>query len=417
MLQKLEIVKATRNQSDQFAKIEDAIAAIRAGEMVIVADDEDRENEGDLTMAAEKITPEAINFMAKYGRGLICLAMTPERLDELEIPLMVPKNSSRFDTAFCVSIEARERTTTGISAADRATTVLAAIDPATKPVDLVRPGHMFPLRARNAGVLARAGQTEAAVDLARLAGMRPAGVICEIMNEDGSMARVPELREFALRHQILLITVADLISYRLRTDSVVKCVASTMLPTEYGRFRLHAFENQVDKQTHIALVCGDIGDGQDVLVRVHSQCLTGDVLRSVRCDCGAQLDKALGQIASEGRGVLLYLSQEGRGIGLANKIRAYGLQDEGFDTVEANERLGFKPDQRDYGIGVQILREVGVRSMRLLSNNPRKLVGIEGYGLSVTEWLPLEIPPSPSNLRYLTAKRNKLGHVLTGLGK
>ena len=417
MLQKLEIVKATRNQSDQFAKIEDAIAAIRAGEMVIVADDEDRENEGDLTMAAEKITPEAINFMAKYGRGLICLAMTPERLDELEIPLMVPKNSSRFDTAFCVSIEARERTTTGISAADRATTVLAAIDPATKPVDLVRPGHMFPLRARNAGVLARAGQTEAAVDLARLAGMRPAGVICEIMNEDGSMARVPELREFALRHQILLITVADLITYRLRTDSVVKCVASTMLPTEYGTFQLHAFENQVDKQTHIALVCGDIGDGQDVLVRVHSQCLTGDVLRSVRCDCGAQLDKALGQIASEGRGVLLYLSQEGRGIGLANKIRAYGLQDEGFDTVEANERLGFKPDQRDYGIGVQILREVGVRSMRLLSNNPRKLVGIEGYGLSVTEWLPLEIPPSPSNLRYLTAKRNKLGHVLTGLGK
>ena len=417
MLQKLEIVKATRNQSDQFAKIEDAIAAIRAGEMVIVADDEDRENEGDLTMAAEKITPEAINFMAKYGRGLICLAMTPERLDELEIPLMVPKNSSRFDTAFCVSIEARERTTTGISAADRATTVLAAIDPATKPVDLVRPGHMFPLRARNAGVLARAGQTEAAVDLARLAGMRPAGVICEIMNEDGSMARVPELREFALRHQILLITVADLISYRLRTDSVVKCVASTMLPTEYGTFQLHAFENQVDKQTHIALVCGDIGDGQDVLVRVHSQCLTGDVLRSVRCDCGAQLDKALGQIASEGRGVLLYLSQEGRGIGLANKIRAYGLQDEGFDTVEANERLGFKPDQRDYGIGVQILREVGVRSMRLLSNNPRKLVGIEGYGLSVTEWLPLEIPPSASNLRYLTAKRNKLGHVLTGLGK
>ena len=417
MLQKLEIVKAARNRSDQFAQIEDAIAAIRAGEMVIVADDEDRENEGDLTMAAEKITPEAINFMAKYGRGLICLAMTPERLDELEIPLMVPKNSSRFDTAFCVSIEAREGTTTGISAADRASTVLAAIDPATKPVDLVRPGHMFPLRASNAGVLARAGQTEAAVDLARLAGLRPAGVICEIMNEDGSMARVPELCEFALRHQILLITVADLITYRLRTDSVVKCVASTMLPTEYGKFRLHAFENQVDKQTHIALVCGDIGDGQDVLVRVHSQCLTGDVLRSVRCDCGAQLDKALGQIASEGRGVLLYLSQEGRGIGLANKIRAYGLQDQGFDTVEANERLGFKPDQRDYGIGVQILREVGVRSMRLLSNNPRKLVGIEGYGLSVTEWLPLEIAPSPSNLRYLTAKRNKLGHVLTGLGK
>jgi len=398
-----------------FARIEDATAAIRAGEMVIVADDEDRENEGDLTMAAEKITPEAINFMAKHGRGLICLAMTPERLDELEIPLMVPNNNSRFETAFCVSIEAREQTTTGISAADRAATVLTAIDPATKPADLIRPGHIFPLRARNAGVLVRAGQTEAAVDLARLAGLCPAGVICEIMNEDGSMARVPELREFAARHNILLVTIADLITYRLRTDSVVKCVASANLPTEYGEFRLHAFENQIDKQTHIALVRGDIGDGQDVLVRVHSQCLTGDVLRSVRCDCGAQLDKALCRIATEGRGVLLYLSQEGRGIGLANKIRAYSLQDEGFDTVEANERLGFKPDQRNYGIGVQILREIGVRSMRLLSNNPRKLVGIEGYGLSVTEWLPLEIPPSPSTRRYLTAKRNKLGHVLRAL--
>ena len=398
-----------------FARIEEAIAAIRAGQMVIVADDEDRENEGDLTMAAEKITPEAINFMAKYGRGLICLAMAPERLDELQIPLMVSNNSSRFETAFCVSIEARERTTTGISAADRAATVLAAIDPATKPADLIRPGHVFPLRARNAGVLERTGQTEAAVDLARLAGLSPAGVICEIMNDDGSMARVPELREFALHHNILLITVADLIKYRLRTESVVKRAASTKLPTEYGEFRLHAFENQIDKQTHIALVCGDIGDGQDVLVRVHSQCLTGDVLRSVRCDCGAQLDKALCRIAAEGRGVLLYLSQEGRGIGLANKIRAYSLQDEGFDTVEANERLGFKPDQRDYGIGVQILREIGVRSMRLLSNNPRKLIGIEGYGLSVTDWLPLEIPPSPSSLRYLTTKRNKLGHILRGL--
>ena len=399
----------------EFAPIEEAIAAIRAGEMVIVADDEDRENEGDLTMAAEKITPEAINFMAKHGRGLICLAMTPERLDELDIPLMVPNNSSRFETAFCVSIEAKERTTTGISAADRAATVLTAIDPATKPADLVRPGHIFPLRARNAGVLVRAGQTEAAVDLARLAGLRPAGVICEIMNEDGSMARVPELHEFAARHNVLLVTIADLITYRLRTDSVVKCVASANLPTEYGDFQLHAFENQIDKQTHIAVVCGEIGDGNDVLVRVHSQCLTGDVLRSVRCDCGAQLDKAMCRIATEGRGVLLYLSQEGRGIGLANKIRAYSLQDDGLDTVEANERLGFKPDQRDYGIGVQILREIGVRSMRLLSNNPRKLVGIEGYGLSVTQWLPLEIPPSPSTRRYLTAKRNKLGHVLRAL--
>jgi len=415
MLQTLESLRAAHDHSNHFVSIEDAIAAMRAGEMVIVADDEDRENEGDLTIAAEKTTPEAINFMAKYGRGLICLALTPERLDELEIPLMVPQNSSRFETAFCVSVEARERTTTGISAADRATTVLAAIHPATKPSDLVRPGHVFPLRARNAGVLARAGQTEAAVDLARLAGLTPAGVICEIMNEDGSMARVPELREFALRHDIPLITIADLITYRLRTESIVKCVASANLPTEYGEFRVHAFENQIDRQTHVALVRGDIGDGQDVLVRVHSQCLTGDVLRSHRCDCGAQLDEAMHRIASEGRGVLLYLSQEGRGIGLANKIRAYSLQDHGLDTVEANVHLGFKPDQRDYGIGVQILREIGVRSMRLLSNNPRKLVAIEGYGLSVSEWLPLEIPPSPSTLRYLTAKRDKLGHVLRAL--
>ena len=415
MLQTRDTLQVGQNRSNGFARIEDAIAAMRAGEMVIVADDEDRENEGDLTMAAEKITPEAINFMAKYGRGLICLAMTPERLDELEIPLMVSNNGSRFETAFCVSIEAKERTTTGISAADRATTVLAAIDPRTKPNDLVRPGHVFPLRARDAGVLVRAGQTEAAVDLARLAGLSPSGVICEIMNEDGSMARVPELREFARCHNILLITIADLINYRLRTESVVKCVASANLPTQYGEFRVHAFESLLDKQTHVALVYGDIGDGTDVLVRVHSQCLTGDVLRSVRCDCGAQLDKALCRTASEGRGVLLYLSQEGRGIGLANKIRAYSLQDEGLDTVEANQRLGFKPDQRDYGIGVQILRDIGVRSMRLLSNNPRKLVGIEGYGLSVSEWLPLEIPASPSTLRYLTTKRNKLGHVLRGL--
>jgi 3,4-dihydroxy 2-butanone 4-phosphate synthase / GTP cyclohydrolase II len=415
MLQSRETAKTAHWRPDEFARIEDAIAAIRAGQMVIVADDEDRENEGDLTMAAEKITPEAINFMAKYARGLICLAMTPGRLDELEIPLMVPKNDSRFETAFCVSIEARDGTTTGISAGDRAATVLAAIDPATKPADLIRPGHVFPLRAREAGVLERAGQTEAAVDLGRLAGLSPAGVICEIMNDDGSMARVPQLREFAVRHNILLITVSDLITYRLRTESVVKCVASTKLPTEYGEFRLHAFENRVDNKTHVALVHGDVGDGRDVLVRVHSGCLTGDVLRSVRCDCGAQLDEAFRRIATEGRGVLLYLSQEGRGIGLANKIRAYSLQDEGLDTVEANERLGFKPDQRDYGIGVQILREIGVRSVRLLSNNPQKLVGIEGYGLAVSQWLPLEIPPSPSTLSYLTTKRDKLGHVLHGL--
>jgi len=415
MSQRLQIVEQPIKRTWAFSRIEDAIAAIRAGQMVIVVDDEDRENEGDLTIAAEKTTPQAINFMAQHGRGLICLAMTPERLDALEIPLMVSQNSSRFETAFCVSVEARERTTTGISAADRAATVLAAINPATKPSDLIRPGHMFPLRARSAGVLARAGQTEAAVDLARLAGLHPSGVICEIMSKDGTMARVPQLSRFGRRHSLPLITVADLITYRMRTESVVKCVASTKLPTEYGEFRLHAFENQIDKQTHIALVRGEVGDGQDVLVRVHSQCLTGDVLRSARCDCGAQLDEALRRIATEGRGVLLYLNQEGRGIGLANKIRAYRFQDEGLDTVEANERLGFKADQRDYGVGVQILRELGVRSMRLLSNNPRKLVAIEGYGLSVSEWLPLEVPASALTLRYLTTKRDKLGHVLRAL--
>ena len=415
MTQRLQIVREPHSRTRSFANIENAIAAVRAGQMVIVVDDEGRENEGDLTIAAEKVTPQAINFMAQYGRGVICLAMTPEHLDALEIPLMVAHNSSRFETAFCVSIEARDGTTTGISAADRASTVLAAINPATRPSDLIRPGHIFPLRAKSAGVLARAGQTEAAVDLARLAGLHPSGVICEIMNKDGTMARVPQLTRFAQRHNIPLVAIADLIAYRMRTESVVKRVASTKLPTEYGEFRLHAFENQIDKQTHVALVRGEVGDGQDVLVRVHSQCLTGDVLRSARCDCGGQLDKALRRIATEGRGVLLYLNQEGRGIGLANKIRAYSLQDEGLDTVEANEHLGFKPDQRDYGIGVQILRDLGVRSMLLLSNNPRKLVAIEGYGLSVTQWLPLEIPASASTLRYLTTKRNKLGHVLPGL--
>jgi 3,4-dihydroxy 2-butanone 4-phosphate synthase / GTP cyclohydrolase II len=415
MRRQLQLDRERTGRADSFAAIEDAILAIRTGKVVIVVDDEDRENEGDLTVAAEKITPQIINFMARHGRGLVCLAMTPEHLDALEIPLMVHRNSSRFETAFCVSIEAREGTTTGISAADRAATILKAIDAATRSSDLTRPGHIFPLRAKSAGVLARAGQTEAAVDLARLAGLHPSGVICEIMNNDGTMARVPELRRFAKRHDILLVAIADLIAYRMRTESVVKRVASTKLPTEYGDFRLHAFENRIDNQTHVALVCGEVGNGQDVLVRVHSQCLTGDVLRSARCDCGTQLDKALRRIAKEGRGVLLYLNQEGRGIGLANKIRAYALQDEGLDTVEANEHLGFKPDQRDYGVGVQILRELGVCSMRLLSNNPRKLIAIEGYGLSVTEWLPLEIPPSASTLRYLTTKRNKLGHVLRAL--
>ena len=415
MTKNLEIAKGSRKSADPFARIEDAIESVKAGRMVIVVDDEDRENEGDLTIAAEKITPEAINFMARYGRGLVCLSMTPARLDELEIPLMVSQNSSRFDTAFCVPIEAKDRTTTGISAADRAATVLTAINPATRPSDLARPGHMFPLRSRTGGVMVRAGQTEAAVDLARIAGLYPAGVICEIMNEDGTMARVSELAKFAKKHHLLMITIADLIKYRTRTESLVKRVASAKMPTEWGEFRVHAFDNLVDKQTHVALVCGDIADGKDVLVRVHSQCLTGDVLHSIRCDCGAQLEAAMQRIASEGRGVLLYLNQEGRGIGLGNKIRAYELQDEGFDTVEANERLGFKADQRDYGMGVQILRELGIRSMRLLSNNPRKLVGIEGYGLTVAEWLPLEIPASDSTRRYLKTKKDKLGHKLSSV--
>jgi 3,4-dihydroxy 2-butanone 4-phosphate synthase / GTP cyclohydrolase II len=412
---RMEIAKGARRQSGPFSRIEDAVEAIRAGRMVIVVDDEDRENEGDLTIAAEKITPEAVNFMARYGRGLICVSLTPERLDELEIPLMVTKNTARFDTAFCVPVEAKGRTTTGISAADRAATVQALIDPATQPADLARPGHMFPLRARTGGVMVRAGQTEAAVDLSRIAGLYPGGVICEIMNDDGTMARVPELARFAKKHGLPLITIADLIKYRIRTESLVKRAAVAKLPTRFGDFTIHVFDNAVDNQEHVALVRGDITDGKDVLVRVHSSCLTGDVLHSVRCDCGAQLDAAMERIAAEGRGVLLYLNQEGRGIGLANKIRAYELQDEGFDTVEANERLGFKADQRDYGVGVQILRELGVRTMRLLSNNPRKLVAIEGYGLTVTDWLPLEIPASDSTRRYLKTKKEKLGHKLSSV--
>jgi 3,4-dihydroxy 2-butanone 4-phosphate synthase / GTP cyclohydrolase II len=398
-----------------FARIEDAIDEFRAGEMIIVVDDEDRENEGDLTLAAEKVTPEKINFMAKYGRGLICMPMTGERLDELEIPLMVNQNTARLGTAFCVTVEAKHSTSTGISAGDRANTVLAATDLRTKPTDLARPGHMFPLRAQSGGVLVRAGQTEASVDLARIAGLYPAGVICEIMNDDGSMARVPELTKFARKHKLLMITIADLIKYRMHTESMVRKVASAKLPTDYGEFEIHAFENQLDRSTHVALVCGEVGDGKDIMVRVHSQCLTGDVLHSIRCDCGGQLDAAMQRIADEGRGILLYLNQEGRGIGLANKIRAYELQDQGFDTVEANERLGFKADQREYGIGVQILRDLGARSMRLLSNNPRKLVGVEGYGLTVSEWIPLEIPASDSTRRYLKTKKDKLGHKLSSV--
>jgi len=414
-VRKIQIAKGAREKPGPFARIEDAIDAFRAGKMLIVVDDEDRENEGDLTIAADKVTPEAINFMARNGRGLVCLPMTPERLDELQIPLVVRDNTSRFETAFCTPIDVIGKTTTGISAFDRAATVLAAVDPASRPGDFARPGHVHPLRASAGGVLTRAGQTEAAVDLARISGFSPAGVICEIMNEDGTMARVPQLTKFARKHGLLMITIAQLIKHRIRTETLVKRVASAKLPTQFGEFRVHAFENQVDRHTHTALVCGEIGDGKNLLVRVHSQCLTGDVFHSARCDCGAQLETAMQRIAAEGRGILLYLSQEGRGIGLANKIRAYELQDGGLDTVEANEQLGFKADQRDYGVGVQILRELGVKSMRLLSNNPRKLVGIEGYGLSVTQWLPIEMPVLDSTRRYLKTKKDKLGHRLSGV--
>jgi 3,4-dihydroxy 2-butanone 4-phosphate synthase/GTP cyclohydrolase II len=403
---------ARRRPPGPFAAIEDAVEAFRRGEMIVVVDDEDRENEGDLTIAAEKVTPAAINFMATHGRGLVCLAMTGERLDELEIPLMVNQNTARFGTAFCVSIEAKQHTSTGISAADRAVTVRTAIDPATTADDLARPGHMFPLRAKEGGVLVRAGQTEAAVDLARIAGMTPAGVICEVMNGDGTMARVPQLARFVKKHRLLMITIADLIRFRMRTEGLVRRVAGAKLPTEFGLFRVAAYESVIDNETHVALVAGEVGDGADVLVRVHSRCLTGDVFHSARCDCGLQLETAMQRIAAEGRGILLYLNQEGRGIGLANKIRAYELQDQGYDTVEANERLGFKADQRDYGIGAQILRDLGVRSMRLLTNNPRKFVGLEGYGLSVVASVPLEIPPSEHSLKYLKAKKEKLGHRL-----
>jgi len=406
---------ASEKDRGPFAPVEAAVAAMKKGEMIIVVDDEDRENEGDLTIAASKVTPQVINFMATHGRGQICLSLTGQRLDELEIPLAVNANTTSFGTAFCVPIDAKHQVTTGISAADRAATVRVAIEPGTRPGDLARPGHMSPLRARDGGVLVRAGQTEAAVDLARMAGLYPAGVICEIMNADGTMARVPALTKFARRHGLLMITIADLIQYRMRTERLVRRVAVADLPTSHGPFRIYAYANQLDTETHVALARGDIEDGRDVLVRVHSKCLTGDVFHSARCDCGGQLDAAMARIAKEGRGVLLYLNQEGRGIGLANKIRAYELQDQGLDTVEANERLGFKADQRDYGIGAQILSDLGVKTMRLLTNNPRKFVGLQGYGLSVSEAVAIEIPANEGTRKYLKAKKEKLGHKLSSV--
>jgi len=394
------------------ARVEEVLEALRQGKMIILVDDERRENEGDLTIAAEKVTPEAINFMAKYGRGLICLALSPEIVEKLKLPLMVYDNTSPFNTAFTVSIEARHGVSTGISAADRARTVVTAVAEDAKAEDLVQPGHIFPLRARRGGVLFRTGQTEGSVDLARLAGLRPAAVICEVMNDDGSMARMPDLEKFADKHSLKIATVADIIAYRMRKESFVHRAAETILPTPFGEFRAIAFANDIDDYEHLALVKGEIDPDREVMVRVHSECLPGDVFGSYRCDCGEQLQKAMEIVQQEGMGVILYLHQEGRGIGLVNKLKAYALQDKGFDTVEANEQLGFDPDLRDYGVGAQILVSLGVRKMKLLTNNPKKIIGLEGYGLQVTGRVPIEIEPRPENKKYLLTKCQKLGHLM-----
>ena len=395
-----------------FATIEEAAELYRKGELVIIVDDEDRENEGDLCLAADMVTPQAINFMARFGRGLICLALTEDRCRELDLPLMVENNTTTYGTAFTVSIEARGRVTTGISAHDRAETVRVAIDPKSRPADLLRPGHVFPLRARKGGVLKRAGQTEASVDLAAIAGMTPAAVICEIMNEDGTMARMPDLREFAVKHGLKIITVADIIKYRMQNEKHVHCIAAPIMPTEYGDFRVHGYTSDITGEEHVALVKGEIAEDDEVLVRVHSSCLTGDVFHSSRCDCGEQLERAFELISKEGKGVILYLLQEGRGIGLFNKLKAYELQDGGDDTIEANAKLGFAPDIREYGTGSQILRDLGVRKIRLMTNNPAKYVAIEGFGLKIVERVPLEIAPSSTTRKYLEAKKKKLGHIL-----
>jgi 3,4-dihydroxy 2-butanone 4-phosphate synthase / GTP cyclohydrolase II len=411
------MAKQTRQEqraeaSSPFATIEEAIEAIRRGQIVVVCDDESRENEGDLVMAAQFATPEAINFMATHARGLICLALTGERCDELGLDLMAAKNEAPLETAFTVSVEAREGVTTGISAADRARTIQVAIDPSAGPDDLVQPGHVFPLKARDGGVLERAGHTEAAIDLARLAGLIPAGVICEVMNEDGTMARVPDLIPYCERHGLKLVTLADLIAYRRRTEKLVERIVATRLPTKFGEFNAVGYRSLLDDKHHVAMVKGEVAGATDVLVRVHSECLTGDVFHSLRCDCGEQLEAALATIEREGRGVLLYLSQEGRGIGLLNKLRAYRLQEEGLDTVDANLELGLPADLRDYGIGAQILVDLGLSSIRILTNNPKKIHGLEGYGLSVSEQVPIRSVPNPHNEAYLSAKRDRLGHAL-----